>query len=450
MASTKFSERLAHAWNAFKNEEKTQESPFHRPQDYGVSYGIRQDRSRIFSPGDRSIVGSIYNRIGIDVASVGLQHVRLDSEGRLLENLRTRLDECLNLEPNIDQTAQAFKQDIAMTLFEEGVAAVVPVDTTLNPDKTGGWDILSMRVGRVVEWYPLHVKVNLYNERTGRRQDVTISKRNVAIIENPLYSVMNEPNSTLQRLIRKLALLDAVDEQSSSGKLDMIIQLPYVIKTEARRAQAETRRQDIENQLKGSKYGIAYTDGTERITQLNRPAENNLWKQIQDLTDMLYSHLGLTPEVMNGTANEATMLNYHQRTIRPIMNAIAESMRRTFLTKTARTQGQSIEFYRDPFQLIPVANLAEIGDKFIRNEIMTANEVRGLIGLKPSTEPGADQLKNPNMPQVEPSEPVNLEEDEEVDTSVEDEMASSAIDSLTSELDDLLRELGEDPEDIDE
>lgn len=390
-------EKIKNAWNAFKSQENS--DPFgYSTNSFGASYGTRPDRVKLFAYGDKSIVGSIYNRISIDLASIGFQHVRLDKEGRLLENLDSRLDSCLNLEANIDQSAQAFKQDIALTLFEKGVAAIVPVDTTISPINSGSWDILSARVGEITAWYPQHVKVSLYNERTGLREEITLPKRAVAIVENPLYSVMNEPNSTLQRLIRKLSLLDAVDEQASSGKLDIIIQLPYVIKSEARRDQAEKRRTDIEQQLAGSKYGIAYTDGTERITQLNRPAENNLWNQIRDLTEMLYSHLGLTPEVMNGTANEETMLNYHQRTIRPIANAIAEAMRRAFLTKTARSQGQSIQFYRDPFQLIPVAKLADIGDKFIRNEIMTANEVRGLIGLKPSSEPKADQLSNPNMP----------------------------------------------------
>jgi len=351
--------------------------------------------------GDKSIVGSIYNRISIDLASVDLQHVRLDPEGRLIENIESNLDKCLNLEANIDQSAQAFKQDIALTLFEQGVAAIVPVDTTLNPNFTGSWDILSMRVGVIVAWYPQHVRVSLYNDRTGLREEVVLNKRNVAIVENPLYSVMNEPNSTLQRLIRKLSLLDAVDEQSSSGKLDIIIQLPYVIKTEARREQAEKRRLAIEEQLKGSKYGIAYTDGTERITQLNRPAENNLWAQVTDLTEMLYTHLGLTPEIINGTANETAMLNYYQRTIRPIMNAISQAMQRTFLTKTARSQGQSIAFYRNPFQLIPISQLSEIADKLIRNEVVTSNEIRGFLAMKPSSDPKADKLNNPNMPSEE-------------------------------------------------
>jgi len=357
--------------------------------------------------GDKSIIGSIYTRISIDSSLIQIQHVKLDEEGRLKEHVNdSGIDYCLNVEANIDQAATAFRQDLVMTMFEHGVAAVVPVDTTLDPNESGSYDVKTLRVGRVVQWFPAHVRVELYNDKTGMREEVTLDKRFVAIIENPLYAVMNEPNSTLQRLIRKLSLLDAVDEQTSSGKLDMIIQLPYVIKSETKRAQADQRRADIEEQLRGSKYGIAYTDGTERITQLNRPAENNLWKQVQDLTEMLYAHLGLTPEVMNGTASEATMLNYHQRTIRPIMTAITEAMRRTFLTKSARTQGHSLEFYRDPFQLIPIGSIAEIGDKFTRNEIMTANELRGVIGLKPSKEAKADKLQNSNMPADKRDSPI--------------------------------------------
>lgn len=394
----KFSDKLKHAWNAFKSEDEKRSEPYFR-YDIGPSYGVNPVRTRMSVMGDKSIIGSIYTRIGIDTSMVQIQHVVLDEEGRLKKHINdSGLDYCLNVEANIDQAATAFRQDLVMTMFEHGVAAIVPVDTTLDPTQTGGYDIQSLRVGRITQWFPSHVTVDLYNDRKGLREEVTLDKKFVSIVENPLYAVMNEPNSTLQRLIRKLSLLDAVDEQSSSGKLDMIIQLPYVIKSEARRQQANQRRADIEEQLRGSKYGIAYTDGTERITQLNRPAENNLWKQVQDLTEMLYSHLGLTPEVMNGTASEATMLNYHQRTIRPIMTAITESMKRTFLTKTARTQGQSLEFYRDPFQLIPIGSIAEIGDKFTRNEIMTANELRSAIGLKPSKEAKADKLQNSNMP----------------------------------------------------
>ena len=441
----KFTDKLKHAWNAFKNEEERVESePYFSPR-IGPSYGVRPDRVRTMVVGDKSIIGSIYTRIGIDVSMVEIQHVKLDSEGRLESHINdSGLDYCLNVEANIDQAATAFRQDLVMTLFEHGTAAIVPVDTSLNPNKTGGYDIQTLRVGRIVQWFPSHVRVDLYNEKKGLREEVTLDKKFVAIVENPLYSVMNEPNSTLQRLIRKLSLLDAVDEQSSSGKLDMIIQLPYVIKSEARREQANRRRSDIEEQLRGSKYGIAYTDGTERITQLNRPAENNLWKQIQDLTEMLYSHLGLTPEVMNGTANEATMLNYHQRTIRPIMTAITEAMKRTFLTKTARRQGQSLEFYRDPFQLIPIGSIAEIGDKFTRNEIMTANELRSAIGLRPSKEAKADQLQNSNMPVDKRSPDTEESEDSE---ETEDSMAQSALDQMNDELSAILTDLGEDPDD---
>lgn len=410
----KFTDRIIHAWNAFRDNDNDSRGSFDSRSlgSYGLGTGLsyRSDRTRISTRGDKSILGSIYTRISVDIAGVDLQHVRNDQNGRMKERVSSSLDNCLNLDPNLDQTAMAFKQDIAMTLFEKGVAAIVPVDTSLNPSKTGGYDIQTLRVGEITEWYPQHVKVNLYNEKRGIREDVVLSKKFVAIVENPLYSVMNEPNSTLQRLIRKLSLLDAVDEQASSAKLDLIIQLPYVIKSEARREQADQRRKDIENQLRGSQYGIAYTDGTERITQLNRPAENNLWKQIQDLTDMLYSHLGLTPDVMNGTATEAVMLNYHQRTIKPIMTAITESMTRSFLTKTARTQGQAITFFRDPFQLIPISDLADLADKLSRNEIMTANEIRGVMGMQPSDDPKADQLQNSNMPVDQSIPPMDPEE----------------------------------------
>lgn len=431
----KFMDRLKHSWNAFKNEEH--EAKANTFTSYGASYGIRPDRSRLTVMGDKSIIGSIYTRIGIDVASVDIHHVRMDKDQRLLEHMDSKLDECLNLDPNIDQTASAFKIDLAMTLFEKGVAVIVPVETSGDPSKSGSYEIQNLRIGTVVSWYPQHVRVDLYNEKTGRREEVTLHKKFVAIVENPFYAVMNEPNSTLKRLIRKLSLLDAIDEQSSSGKLDMIIQLPYVIKSEARREQANKRRKDIEDQLRGSQYGIAYTDGTERITQLNRPAENNLWKQIQDLTEMLYAHLGLTPEVMNGTANEATMLNYHQRTIKPLMNAITEAMSRSFLTKTARSQGQSIEYYRDPFQLIPISNIAEIADKFTRNEIMTANEIRGVIGMKPSNDAKADKLQNSNMPQ--PTENASAPTG---DTDNGDDVAASALDDLNGQISEILSDLG--------
>ena len=389
--------KLKHAWNAFSSNE---EDEFTQSWGTAISYGTaRPDRLRLNISNERSIVSAIYTRLAIDFASISIRHVKLDENDRYLSEIKSGLNNCLRLEANIDQGARALRQDIAMSLFDQGVIALVPVDTTMNPNVTGGYDIQTMRVGTIVRWMPRHVRVSLYNDNSGKREEVTLEKKYVAIIENPLYLVMNEPNSTLQRLIRKLSLLDAVDEQVSSGKLDLIIQLPYVIKSDARRQQAEKRREDIEFQLKGSKYGIAYTDGTEKITQLNRPAENNLMAQIEYLVEMLYSQLGLTPEVMNGTADEKTMLNYINRTIEPLLDAVTEAMKRTFLTKTARTQGQSIEYFRDPFKLVPIANIAEIADKFTRNEIMSSNEIRAAIGYRPSAEAKADQLVNSNMPQ---------------------------------------------------
>jgi hypothetical protein len=340
--------------------------------------------------------------LAIDIAGVPIKHVKLDKDGRFLDDVESGLNYCLTVEANLDQAARAFRQDIVMTLFDRGVAAIVPVETTIEPQNAGSFDIKNMRVGEIVSWMPRHVKVSVYNEAVGRREEITLEKKFVAIVENPLYAVMNEPSSTLQRLIRKLNLLDSVDEQSGSGKLDLIIQLPYVIKTEAKQAQAEKRRKDIEFQLKDSKYGIAYTDGTEKITQLNRPVENNLLQQIQYLTDLLYSQLGLTQEIMNGTADEKTMLNYYNRTVEPIITAIVESLKRTFLTKTARSQGQSVVYFWDPFKLVPVSELAEIADKFTRNEILTSNEIRQVIGRKPvRDDPKADELRNSNMPQSE-------------------------------------------------
>lgn len=387
---------LMHAWNAFNDEQI-----IYGVQSYagGYSYGGRQDRTRLTYTHERSILSSILTRLGIDVAAIDIRHVRLDKFKRYLEDMDSSLNNCLTVEANIDQAATQFRQDIAMTLFDKGVAAIVPVDTTFSPLATGGFDIQSMRVGEIVAWFPENIRVSVYNEKRGLREEITLPKKMCAVVENPLYAVMNEPNSTLQRLIRKLNMLDAVDEQSSSGKLDMIIQLPYVIKSEARRQQAEQRRKDIEFQLKGSQYGIAYTDGTEKITQLNRPAENNLLAQIQYLTDMLYSQLGLTPEVMNGTADEKAMLNYQNRTIKPVLRAITEAMARTFLTKTARSQKQSIMFFRDPFSLVPMEEIAEIADKFARNEILTSNEIRQGMGFAPSKDPKADKLQNSNMPQ---------------------------------------------------
>lgn len=388
--------RIKHAWNAFVSQK-----PEDRIKSYSsaMSFATRPDRNRLSFANERSIISSIYTRLSIDVTKIEIRHVRLDENDRYLEDIDSSLNKCLTIEANIDQAARAFRQDIAMTLMEKGVAAIVPVDTTVNPGTSGSFEIQTMRVGEIVGWMPRHIKVSLYNELVGHREEIILDKKYVAIVENPLYPVMNEPNSTLQRLIRKLNLLDAVDEQSSSGKLDMIIQLPYVIKSEARRQQAEQRRKDIEFQLKGSQYGIAYTDGTERITQLNRPSENNLLKQIEYLTGLLYSQLGITAEVMNGTADEAAMINYNERTIEPITEAIVEAMRRSFLTKTARAQRQSIKRFHNPFKLVPVSQIAEIADKFTRNEIVSSNEIRQVIGFKPSKDPEADELKNSNMPE---------------------------------------------------
>lgn len=388
-------DRLQHVWNAFKSKEPSQIASY----DLGMSSSYRPDYSGIRGGQDRSIVTSIYNRIAIDVASVKIEHVRLDQNGRFLSAMDSSLNRCLTLSANMDQTGRNLIQDIAMSMCEEGVVAVVPVDTSLNPNQTGSYDIESLRCGKVTQWYPEHIMVSLYNEKIGERQEIILPKPIVAIIENPLYAVMNEPNSNLRRLVHKLNILDAIDEQSGAGKLDLIIQLPYVIKSDARRKQADQRRKDIEMQLSGSKYGIAYTDGTERITQLNRPAENNLLNQIDYLTKMLYSQLGLTDSVFDGTADEKTMLNYHNRTIEPMLSAITNEMKRKFLTKTARTQGQSIEFFRDPFRLVPVEQLADIADKFTRNEILSSNEVRAIIGYKPVNDERADELRNKNLNQ---------------------------------------------------
>lgn len=387
---------LKHAWNAFTNLDG---SPADNFRDYGpATYSSRPDRVRLSFSNERSIISSIYTRLSVDVAAVDLRHVKLDDEGRYQEEFKSGLNNCLTVEANIDQAARMFRQDIARTMFDKGVIAIVPVDTTLNPNQTAGFDIKTMRVGEIENWYPQHVRVNLYNQETGRREAVTLDKSFVAVAENPFYDVMNEPNSTLQRLLRKLNLLDSVDEATSSGKLDMIIQLPYVIKTEAKRQQAEQRRKDIEFQLKGSQYGIAYTDGTEKITQLNRPVENNLLKQIEYLMDLLYSQLGLTKGIMDGTADEKTMLAYNNRTIEPIVAAVVEAMRRTFLSKTARSQNQSILSFRDPFKLLPLSEFADIADKLSRNEITSPNELRQAIGMKPSKNPKADELRNSNMP----------------------------------------------------
>ena len=388
----KIGNRLKHAWNAFFNLENR---PF---DDTGVSYGSRPDRPHMRLGNERSIISSIYTRISMDVASVDIRHVRLDDQGRYESDIQSGLNNCLTVEANIDQAARMFRQDVVMSILDQGVVAIVPVDTSVSPADSAGFDIKTMRVGRIVKWSPRHVRVDLYNDQTGRREEVTLEKRFVAIVENPLYSVMNEPNSTLQRLIRKLNLLDSADELVASGKLDLIIQLPYVVKSEARRQQAEQRRKDIEFQLKGSQYGIAYTDGTEKITQLNRAAENNLLKQVEYLMGMLYSQLGLTEAVMNGTADEAAMLNYKNRTVEPLLTAIVEAMRRTLLSKTARAQRQWILFFMNAFKQVPMEKIAEIADKFIRNEVATGNEMRGVIGFPPVKDPKADQLRNPNMP----------------------------------------------------
>lgn len=388
----RFSERLQHAWNAFRNNRDPTISVSTGP---GSSDRLDRRRRRIFA--DKSIVTAIENRIAIDVAAVSIQHVRLDQDGRYRETMRSGLNSIFTLEANLDQTGRAFVQDIVQSMFDEGAVAVVPVDTTLSPLETGGFDIQSARVAKITQWYPEHVVCEVYNEKTGRKEELKLPKRMVLIIENPLYSVMNEPNSTLQRLIRKLNLLDSIDEQASSGKLDLIIQLPYIIKTEARRQQAEQRRKDIEMQLAGSKYGIAYTDGTEKITQLNRSVENNLLNQIEYLTKTLYSQLGFTEEVFNGTADEKTMLNYNNRTVEPILSAIVDEVKRKWLTKTARSQGQSVMFFKDPFKLVPVEKIADIADKFTRNEILSSNELRGIVGFKPVQDERADELRNANL-----------------------------------------------------
>lgn len=394
-------ERVRKVWNAFRSEPAVPTNlEYGTVSAYGGASPARSPL-RIYS--ERSIVSSIYTRIGIDVADTLIRHVKVDDHGRYLEDMDTALNYCLSIEPNLDQGPRAFRQNIAMSLFDNGTAVIVPVDTSKKPSVEGFTDVFTMRVGEVLEWYPKHVRLNLYNEESGKREEVVLPKRFCAVVENPLYAVMNEPNSTLQRLIRKLGLLDAVDEQSSSGRLDLIIQLPYVIKSEARRQQAEARREDIEFQLRGSKYGIAFIDGTEKITQLNRPAENNLLKQVEYLSNLLYNQLGLTEEVMSGTADEKAMLNYHHRTIQPIIDAIVEAMQRTFLGITGVARKEKIQHFRDPFKLVPVSDIAEIADKFTRNEILTSNEVRSFLGIKPSSDPKADQLVNSNMPQAEPS-----------------------------------------------
>ena len=396
--------RLKHAWNVFFNKDP---GPYYGTN--GMGYSNRPDRPRLTRGNERSIITAVYNRIAIDAAALSIQHVRLDQNNRFISVIESGLNTCLTLDANIDQTGRAFIQDAVMSILDEGCIAIVPTDTTFNPTITGSYDVNSMRTGKILQWYPNSIRVQVYNEKTGLKEDIPVPKSTVAIIENPLYTIMNEPNSTLKRLISKLNLLDAIDIQSGSGKLDLIIQLPYVIKTTARREQAELRRTDIENQLAGSKYGIAYTDGTERITQLNRSVENNLMGQIEFLMSMLYSQLGITQSILDGTADEKTMLNYYNRTIEPIVSAIVDEMKRKFLTKTARSQFQSILVFRDPFRLVPVNDLAEIADKFTRNEILSSNEVRQIIGMKPSNDPKADELKNKNI--SKPAEDTSSSED---------------------------------------
>lgn len=387
--------RFKHAWNAFFSRDPT--------DIYSISYGessyYRPDRHRLRWGNDKTIVTAIYNRIALDVSSVDIMHVRIDDDKRYLETIDSGLNNCLTLEANIDQTGRAFIQDVVMSMFDEGCVAMIPVDTSEDPKRTSSYDIYTMRTGKIIEWFPEAVKVEVYNERTGKKEELVLLKKQVAIVENPLYSVVNEPNSTMQRLIRKLSLLDYIDEQQGSGKLDLIIQLPYVIKTEARRQQAENRRKDIEQQLSSSQYGIAYTDGTERITQLNRPVESNLLSQIEYLTKIVYGQLGITETILDGTADDKTMINYYNRTVEPILSAITDELKRKFLTKTARSQNQSIEFFRDPFKLVPVSEIANIADKFTRNEIMSSNEIRQIIGMKPSEDPRADELRNKNINQ---------------------------------------------------
>lgn len=393
----KFTDWLKHSWNVFTSRDPTNQNEVNFSE--ASSYRPDRYRSYRYRSGDKTIITSIENRIAIDCAAIDIRHVKLDENGRYKEDVKSSLNDILTVEANIDQTSRSFIQDAVQIILETGHVALVITEANVNPELTESYQIQKLRSGVVTQWFPKHVKVNLYNEETGKHQEVILPKKNVAIVQNPLYSVMNEHNSTLQRLLRKLSILDAVDEQAGSGKLDLIIQLPYVIKTEARKKQAENRRKDIEMQLAGSRYGIAYTDGTERITQLNRPAENNLLKTIEYLTDMLYGQLGITAEVINGTADEKTMLNYHNRTVEPIMSAIVLEMRRKFLSKTARTQGQSIQFFRDPFRLVPVQEIAEISDKLTRNEIATPNEIRSVIGWKPADDQNADQLRNRNISQ---------------------------------------------------
>lgn len=443
--------RVKNAWNAFRLVDSYKNS-----SDIGTpSYGSRFDRTRVSSSNEGSIVSSIYTTIGMDVASVDLRHVKVDKTGRYEDDIDSPLNRALNFEPNMDQGPRAFRQEIATTLFDKGILAIVPVDTSPAPSDSEYFDIYTLRVGHVVSFYPKHVKVSVYNEKYARREDLILEKRFVAIVQNPLHAVMNEPNSTLQRLIRKLNLLDSVDEASASGKLDLIIQLPYVIKSEARKEAAIQRREDIELQLKGSKHGIAYTDATEKITQLNRPIENALLPQIEFLTGMLYSQLGITEEVMNGTADEATMLNYLNRTVEPIVDAVIEAMQRSFLGPIGFDKDERILYFKNPFKLVPLSNMAEISDTFTRNEIMTSNEIRGFIGLRPSKDPKADQLINSNMPQPDPAAVTvdpTLQDPAVVDTAAQDQAiadqeaqdaaTAAAFDEVNAALDSVFKDLG--------
>jgi hypothetical protein len=388
---------IEHAWTPF-DQRQPLDAPTSFDFGYVSNFTARPDRPKMYFSSERTIIGAIYNRLGVDVAAMEFRHVRTDGNDRYKETIKSGLNDCLTTEANIDQEARAFVLDYAMTLFDVGVLAIVPVETTLNPTETGGWDVKNMRIGEITSWHPRHVRVKVYNEKNGKREEITLPKSMVAIIENPFYNVMNEPNSTLQRLLRTLSLIDSVDQQNGSGKLDLIIQLPYVIKSEARRQAAEQRRKDIEFQLQGSKYGIAYTDGTEKVVQLNRAADNTLMSRVEYLVNMLYSQLGLTPEIMNGTADETAMLNYYNRTIEPIVAAFVNEIRRKFLSKTARTQGQTVMAFRDPFKLVPMEKIADIADKFTRNEILSSNDVRTAIGYLPSSDPKADELRNSNMP----------------------------------------------------
>lgn len=430
-------ERFQKGWNAFMNREATDY------QQTGPSAIYHPDKIRLHYASEKSVVASIYNRIAIDVASVSLQHVRVDENDRFIEEINSGLNTCLGLEANIDQPARSFIRDLSLSLFDEGVVAVVPVDTTIDPKISDTYQIRTMRVGQITEWFPFHVRVKIYNDRTGNKEEVILPKRSVAIIENPLYTVMNEPNGTLKRLVDKLALLDVVDKASADGKLDLIIQLPYVIKSEMRQQQAEKRRQAIEMQLKGSKYGIAYIDGTERITQLNRPVENNLLAQVKYLNEILYQQLGLTEEILKGTANDEAMINYYYRTVEPILSAIANEFTRKFLTKTAWTQGQRITFFRDPFRLVPINALADIADRFTRNEILSSNEVRAIIGFRPSGQNGADDLRNKNLLPSDPSaEDPEAEKQMALDEAQQNfEQNQAELNSVDEDLDDLEKQL---------